>query len=194
MTIYKEVLENDPRKDMRHGIIHANIPTDSALDIIEELQTKYQAGYPEPSATFTWWIGDIYASNFGERAKSLNPFATFKRRGIIWANGSDFSVTPYPAKYGIWSSIAREPVGEYQETPFGTSESVDVRTALKSVTVWAAHQMFMEDFIGSIEVGKFADFAVWDRDLYSVKTDGIKDMECLMTIFNGAVVFESDKF
>ena len=54
--------------------------------------------------------------------------------------------------------------------------------------------MFMEDHIGSIEVGKFADLAVWDRDLYTVKTEEIKDMECLMTIFNGKVVFESDKF
>lgn len=195
VTIYKEVLTNDPKKDMRHGIIHANIPTEAALDIIEKLQNEYQAGYPEPSAAFTWWIGDTYAGNFGERAKRLNPFATFKRRGIIWANGSDYAVTPFPAKYGIWSSIAREPeVGAYQETPFGTAESVDVQTALKAATIWTAHQMFMEDHIGSIEVGKFADLAVWDRDLYTVKTEEIKDMECLMTIFNGKVVFESDKF
>jgi hypothetical protein len=195
VTIYKEVLTDNPKNNLRHGIIHANIPTDAALDIMEELQTKYGSGYPEPSATFTWWIGDTYAGNFGERAKRLNPFATFKKRGIIWANGSDYAVTPFPAKYGIWSSIARQPeVGEYEDTPFGTKESVDVRTALKAATIWTAHQMFMEEHIGSLEVGKFADLAIWDRDLYTVETDEIKEMECLMTIFNGKIVYESDKF
>jgi len=195
VTIYKEVLKEKPTKGLRHGIIHANIPTEEALTIIEQLQTEYDAGYPEPSAAFTWWIGDTYAGNFGERAKRLNPFATFKERGIIWANGSDYGVTPFPARYGIWSSIAREPeVGKYEETPFGLEEAVDVKTALKASTIWVAHQMFMEDHIGSIEVGKLADLAIWDRDLYSISTPEIKNMKCLMTIFNGEVVYESEEF
>jgi predicted amidohydrolase YtcJ len=71
---------------------------------------------------------------------------------------------------------------------------VDVRTALKAVTIWAAHQMFLEEKIGSIEVGKYADLAVWDLNLYSVPTASIKDMKCLMTIFNGNVVYQSENF
>ena len=109
VTIYQDVLRANPIKDLRHGIIHANIPTEHALTIIQTLQSEYLAGYPEPSATFTWWIGDTYAGNFGARAKRLNPFATFQELGIIWANGSDYNVTPFPARYGIWSAIAREP-------------------------------------------------------------------------------------
>jgi predicted amidohydrolase YtcJ len=58
------------------------------------------------------------------------------------------------------------------------------------VTLWAAHQMFLEKKIGSIEVGKYADLAVWDRDLYAVKTEQLKDLTCEMTLFNGAVVYE----
>ena len=54
--------------------------------------------------------------------------------------------------------------------------------------------MFMEDHIGSIEVGKLADLAIWDRDLYSIPTPEIKNMKCLMTIFNGEVVYESEEF
>jgi predicted amidohydrolase YtcJ len=48
--------------------------------------------------------------------------------------------------------------------------------------------MFLEDKIGSIEVGKYADLAVWDRDPYTVATDDLKEMRCLMTLFNGKVV------
>lgn len=192
VTIYKEVLKSNPIKDLRHGIIHSNIPTEYALKTIMELQKEYNAGYPEPSASFMWWIGDTYAGNFGERAKRLNPFATFKQKGIVWANGSDYYVTPFPARYGIWSSMARTPeVGEYKETPFGLEESVTVQTALKAATIWVAKQMFMEDYIGSIEVGKYADLAIWDRDIYSVPQSEVKNMKCLMTIFNGKIVYET---
>jgi predicted amidohydrolase YtcJ len=49
--------------------------------------------------------------------------------------------------------------------------------------------MFLEDKIGTLEVGKKADIAVWDRDLYSVPTDQIKDLKCLMTLLDGEAVY-----
>jgi predicted amidohydrolase YtcJ len=49
--------------------------------------------------------------------------------------------------------------------------------------------MFLENRIGSLEVGKEADIAIWDRDLYIVPTDQVKDLKCLMTIFEGEVVY-----
>ena len=69
------------------------------------------------------------------------------------------------------------------------SEAVDIHTALRSYTAWGARQMFLENKIGSLEVGKKADIAIWDRDLYSVRTDEIKDMKCLMTLVDGDVVY-----
>ena len=73
---------------------------------------------------------------------------------------------------------------------FGTRQSVDVKAALRSYTIWAARQMFMESRTGSLETGKDADIAVWDRDLYTIPADQIKDMQCEMTIFQGNVVWE----
>jgi predicted amidohydrolase YtcJ len=190
---YAEAIRKNPKYGLRHAIIHANVPTDHALDVMAALQREYDAGYPEPSATFTWWIGDTYAGNFGARSRRLNPFATFQRRGILWANGSDYSVTPFPARYGIWAAIARQPaLNIYAGDPFGRDESVDVRTALRAVTIWAARQMFLETKIGSIEVGKFADLSVWDRNPYQVSTNVLKDMRCELTIFSGKIVFQRD--
>jgi predicted amidohydrolase YtcJ len=188
---YADALKRKPTKGLRHGIIHANIPTDRAIDLMAEMQRTHDAGYPEPSASFTWWLGDTYAGNFGKvRSLRLNPFATFRSKGIMWANGSDFSVTPFPARYGIWSAVARQPLlGVHGAGPFGKTESVDVKTALRAVTIWAARQMFLERKIGSIEVGKYADLAVWDRDPYTVATDQLKDMQCQLTMFNGKVVY-----
>ena len=145
------------------------------------------------SASFAWWLGDTYAGNFGPaRSLRLNPFATFRARGMTWANGSDYGVTPFAARYGIWAAIAREPLlGTWGGDPFGRKESVDVKTALRAQTIWAARQMFLETKIGSIEPGKYADLAVWDRDFYTVPTAQIKDAQCLMTLFDGKVVYQA---
>ena len=190
---YDQAMRENPKKGLRHGIIHSNIPSEHAIDVMARLQREFDAGFPEPSATFTWWLGDTYAGNFGPaRSLRLNPFRTFHAKGMTWANGSDFPVTPFPAQYGIWAAIARAPLlGVYGKDPFGRAESVDVHTALRAVTIWAARQMFLEKKTGSIEVGKYADLAVWDRDFYSVPTAEIKDAKCLMTIFDGKVMFDA---
>jgi predicted amidohydrolase YtcJ len=188
---YQGVLQSRPTRGLRHGIIHANTPTDHAIQVMAELQQRYDAGYPESQGTFLWWLGDTYAGNLGpERALRLKPFRTFTEKGIRWAGGSDYSVTPFPARYSLWASVVRKTLnGTYGATPFGTKESIDIKTALRSHTIWAAHQLFLEDRIGSIEPGKDADLAVWDRDMYSVPSDQLKDLRCEMTFVQGRIVY-----
>jgi predicted amidohydrolase YtcJ len=182
-----------PHPGLRHAIIHANLPTPHALDTMSLLQSKYDAGYPEMQAEFLWWIGNIYALNYGpERDQRLIPLKTLQRRGILWSGGSDYSVTPVPARYGLWASIARQTSAGRE--PFGLAESVDRQTALRSYTAWSARQMFLEDKIGTLEAGKHADIAIWDRNFYTIPTAQIKDMKCLMTLLDGEVVYRSADF
>jgi predicted amidohydrolase YtcJ len=125
----------------------------------------------------------------------LKPFHTYGQRGIHWAGGSDYGVTPFAARYSLWASVARTTLnGTYGAQPFGTSESVDVKTALRAQTLWAAHQMFLDDRTGSIEVGKDADLAVWDRDMYTIPTDQLKDLKCVLTLLRGSVVYRDRIF
>ena len=189
---YAEVLKANPVTGLRHSIIHANVPTDHAIKVMAELQRTYDAGYPEAQAPFLWWIGDTYAGNFGAvRNQRLEPFKSFVNHGVIWAGGSDYSVTPYPARYGLWASVGRETqTGAYGKTPFGMEESVDIRTALKSYTIWAARQMFLERQVGSLEVGKDADIAVWDRNMYAIPAADLKNLACEMTLVAGNIVFK----
>ena len=190
---YDQALAARPTRGLRHGIIHANTPTDHAIDVMARLQRDSDAGYPESQATFLWWIGDNYAANLGRaRAPRLKPFQTFVKAGITWGGGSDYPVTPFPARYGLWASVARQALnGSFGATPFGMSESVSIQTALRSYTIWAAHAMFLDDRIGSIEVGKDADLAVWDRNMYTMPTDAIKDLTCELTLLKGRVVYRS---
>lgn len=192
MDSYAEALAANPAAGRRHGIIHANIPTDRAIALMADLQRKFDAGYPEPSPAFTWWIGDTYAGNFGPaRSRRLNPFKSFQAKGVRWAGASDYNVTPFPARYGIWSAVAREPLlGVWGKDPFGREEAVDVHAALRAFTIDAAHQMFLDRKTGSIEPGKYADLAVWDRDPYAVPTADLKEMRCQLTVLGGRVVFE----
>jgi predicted amidohydrolase YtcJ len=188
---YDRALQATPRRGLRHGLIHANTPTDRAIDLMARLQRDSDAAYPESSAGFMWWIGDNYAGNFGpERNLRMKPFQTYVRKGIQWGGSSDYPVTPFAARYGVWASVARQTLnGTYGDKPFGVAESVDVRTALRSYTAWAARTMFLEDRVGSIEVGKEADLAVWDRSPYEVPTDQLKDLRCELTLVRGTIVY-----
>jgi predicted amidohydrolase YtcJ len=188
---FAEALKEHPRKGLRLSIIHANTPTDHAIRVMAELQKRFDAGIPESQAGFAWWIGDIYAANLGpERSQRLNPFHTYLQQGMIWAGGSDSPVTPIEARYGLWASSARETLkGTFGKTPFGTQEAVDIHAALRSYTAWAARQIGADKDAGSLEVGKWADVAVWDRNPYAIPTAAMKDMVCEATIFRGRIVF-----
>jgi hypothetical protein len=190
---YDEMLRAKPQRGLRHGIIHANTPTDHAIDVMARLQKEYDAAYPEAQAPFLWWIGDNYAGNLGQaRGLRLEPFKTYVTKGIRWAGGSDYPVTPFPARYGLWASVTRKTLnGTYGPTPFGAAEAVDIRTALRSYTLWAAHQIFDDDRVGSLEVGKNADIAVWDRDMYRVPSDQLKDLTCELTLLRGRIVYQA---
>ena len=190
---YAQVLAETPTAGLRHSIIHANIPTDHAIEAMAELEKKYDAGYPEAQAPFMWWIGDTYAGNFGpQRSLRLVPLKTFLNHRIRWGGGSDYSVTPLPARYGLWASVERETLlGTYGAHPFGTAESIDIHAALRSYTVWAARQLFLEDRIGSLEVGKDADIAVWDQNMYDLPARELRNLHCELTIVHGEVVYDA---
>lgn len=190
---YAEVLAANPKQGLRHAIIHANTPTDHAITVMAELERKYDAGYPETQGEFMYWIGDNYAGNLGpQRALRLDPYQTFLHKGILFAGGSDYPVTPLPARLGLWASVARQTLhGTYGAQPFGTAEAISATDALKSYTIWAAHQMFLDTETGSLEPGKSADVAVWDRDPLTAPTPALKDLKCELTLFRGAVVYQA---
>jgi predicted amidohydrolase YtcJ len=189
---YAQVLKDKPTKGLRHSIIHNNIPTDHAIDTMALLQRQYDAGYPELQAPFMWWIGDTYAGTFGpERGQRLMPLKTYLDKGIIWGGGSDYSVTPLPARYGLWSSIERETAkGSH---PFGTAQAIDIHAALRSYTIWNARQLFLDARTGSLEVGKDADIAVWTQNPYNMPSGELRNLHCEATILGGEVVFDESK-
>ena len=59
-------------------------------------------------------------------------------------------------------------------------------------TLWPAYASFREDELGTIEVGKRADFSVFDRDLMTVPEADIPTAKPVMTVVDGAVVWRAE--
>lgn len=188
---YAEALAKTPDRSLRHSLIHASLPSDHALAAIAELQRKYDSGIVETQAEFLWALGGVIPRVLPHDLLMRGvPLAEFAKRGIVYASSSDFPVTPLPARYGLWASVAREPVTQaFGAHPFGTREDATVQQALHSYTSAAAHQMFLEKQTGTLENGKWADIAVWDVNPYAAPTAALKDMRCEMTFYKGRQVF-----
>jgi predicted amidohydrolase YtcJ len=188
---YALVLKETPTPGLRHTIIHAYLPTPHAIATMATLEKQYDAAYPEVQPPFLWWIGKGMTANFGlDRLAATMPLKTYLEHGVRWGGGSDYFVTPYPARYGLWASVERETLAGTH--PFGMSEAVDIHTALHSYTAWAAPLLFLEEKAGTLEPGKRADIAIWDSNLYTIPSEKLKDIKCEMTIFDGKIVYKND--
>ena len=188
---YALVEKETPTPGLRHTIIHAYLPTPHAVTTMATLQKQYDAGYPELQPGFLWWIGKTISASLGpDRVSRTMPLKTYLDHGIRWGGGSDYSVTPLAARNGLWASVERESLAGTH--PFGTSEAVDIHTALRSYTAWAAPLLFLEDKVGTLEPGKRADIAIWDSNLYTIPPAKLKDIKCEMTLFNGRIVYKDD--
>jgi predicted amidohydrolase YtcJ len=193
MDAYDRVLADNPVTGLRHSIIHSNLPTEHAMDLMVKLQREFDAGYPEVQPAFLWWIGDTYIGNFGEeRSRRVLPLGTFEERGIRWAGSSDFDVSPYAPRHAFYAASARRPMlGTYGDDPWNSRESVGIHDTLRAYTATAARQVFLDDRIGTLEVGKLADIVAWDRDLHAASVDELNEVSPVLTIMNGQTVYRA---
>ncbi len=188
MDAYEEVITDNPRGDARHSLIHANAPSYEQMDRMSDFGSNLVI---ETQSPFLYFIGDNYAGNFGPvRSKRMIPLKSMLDRGIIVGNSADWSVCPFPPRYGLWAAVVRRTWKEtYGPHPFGLDESITVKDALRTYTILAAKCLFMEDGVGSIEAGKYADMVVWSEDLYNVPVDNLKDVKVEMTFVEGKLRF-----
>jgi predicted amidohydrolase YtcJ len=184
MDAYEDAIKDNPRGDARHSLIHANAPSYEQMDRMAGFGSNLVI---ETQSPFLYFIGDNYAGNFGpERSKRMIPLKSLLDRGITVGNSADWSVCPFPPRYGLWAAVVRKTwKGTYGSQPFGLDESVTVKDALRTYTILAAKCLFMEDNVGSIESGKYADVVVWSEDLYNAPIEQLKDVKVEMTFIEG---------
>ncbi len=184
MDAYEFAQSTSPRPDPRHQIVHCYFPTEKALQQIIDLGVIVNTQTP-----FFYFLGESFLEALGpERCENCMPVKTLVEKGIPVGISHDATVTQPLPNIGIYASVARKTI---RGNTLGTKESVDAETALGFYTLSAAKHCFMEDRIGSIEVGKYGDLAVWNFNPLDVETETLIDWECLMTFVNGKKVYEA---
>ncbi len=111
--------------------------------------------------------------------------------GVTIANGTDAPVEAVNSLRTFHAAITRE--NEANQPPGGwyPRQRMTRAEAVQSMTVWAARANFMEHAAGSITPGKYADFAVLDRDWMRVAPEAVMGTRVLATYSGGKPVYEA---
>jgi predicted amidohydrolase YtcJ len=118
------------------------------------------------------------------------PWQQLIDRGLMILGGSDAPVELGDPRIEFYAAIARKRLDGTSGEGWHPELAVSRETALKMFTIWPAYGAFQEDIRGSVEVGKYADFTVFDRDWLSVPEADILTSENLMTIVGGKITYQ----
>jgi predicted amidohydrolase YtcJ len=171
-----------PRPDHRHTLQHCQM-ADAALF----RRMKALGVCVNLFANHLYYWGDShYAQTMGpERASRLDATGTAQRIGVPYAIHSDAPVTPLNPLFTAWCAVNRTSSGG--RVLGRATEAISVEQALAAITIGAAYTLKLDQMVGSIEVGKFADFAVLDADPLECAPDKLRDIPVWGTVVGGRV-------
>jgi len=189
LDIYEKVIKELNLKDHRFAIEHAQVIA------LEDIPRFAELGVL-PSMQFVHATSDLNMAEDRvgpERIKGAYAWRKLIESGSIIPNGTDAPVELVNPFHGFYAAVTRKTRDGFPEGGWYTEECLTREEALRAYTIWAAYAQFQEDKIGSIEEGKYADFVVIDRDYMSCPVDELKDINALMTVIAGEVVYEAKK-
>jgi predicted amidohydrolase YtcJ len=171
-----------PRPDHRHTLQHCQM-ADAALF----RRMKALGVCANLFANHLYYWGDAhYELTMGpERAARLDATGTAQRIGVPFAIHSDAPVTPLGPLFTAWCAVNR--ISSSGRTLGRDTEALTVEQALAAVTIGAAYTLKLDGMVGSIECGKYADFAVLDDDPLAVDPAKLKDVGVWGTVVGGQV-------
>lgn len=182
-----EAQQENPRPDPRHYLIHSD-----GLGDREDLKRAAENGIGCSVQTqLASYAYEVTIDRVGkERGDMFMGQRDLMDMGLHMANGSDSIGGPY----GKWTTAVQAEVdrksmvtGEYHRQDL----AISVTDALKQFTMGGAWQEHAETWRGSIEVNKAADLTVIDRDIFTVPVSEIGDIDCVMTVVDGKIVYQA---
>jgi predicted amidohydrolase YtcJ len=191
LTLYEKVMRVNGPKERRWRIIHSQVIRDSTvaaryarLGVIAEVQ-------PYHAIDDMRWMEE----RIGTRSRWAYAFNTFHKAGVPLLFGSDWPgtnaswYTADPMKI-IYAAMTRLTLDGKPEGGWFPQERLDLETSLTSYTVnnaWAAGE---ENLKGKVMVGMLADVTVLSEDLFRIAPVKIKDVQAMLTVVGGRVVYE----
>ena len=200
LDIVAEAEQQYPNSPSRHTIAHSLLITDQDIPRFKELnvtmQTSPQWITPDPySEKVTQILGNEVVNTEWARMNSVS------KAGGRLAFGSDWPASGYFSSYrpldAIQVALTRAILPQYEKIQFApvmppANEVVTLDQALKAYTLGSAYVLDLEKQVGSLEVGKFADIVVLEKDLYKIPPADISTTKVKLTMMNGNVTYRAD--
>ena len=181
LKIYSKALAGT--KDRRWKIEHAQVLREVDFDyfkfgIIPSVQ-------PTHATSDMYWAGDRLGK---ERLKYAYAYKKLLQKAGTIALGTDFPVEEVNPMLTFHAAVARKDTKEYPKGGFQMENALSRAETLRGMTLWAAYSNFEEKEKGSLEVGKWADFVMYDQDLMKVEENKIVKMKPTATYLKGQKV------
>ncbi len=185
LDVYDQIRWENPRTDTRHGIVHCQIMDRKQQDRFRAMNLL---GYVQP--IFLRCDMNIVDDCVGPElaAQSYN-WRRFLDEGVHLSGGSDCPVESFDVMENIQYAVSR--------TNFQTQKSwypenaVTLEEAIHMFTDEGAYASFAERTRGTISIGKEADFAILDKDLFQTPVDKLNEIRVLGTVVKGNIVFKA---
>lgn len=188
LDMYEIALKENPNiSDHRFRIEHAqhlhpqDIPRFANLGVIPAMQAIHM------SSDRPWAVERLGEKRIKEGAYM---WQSLLKTGARIVNGTDAPVEPLNPIPSFYASVTRKTLNATPESGYEPGEKMTREQALRSYTLDAAFGAFQDKVLGSIEVGKYADFAVLSKDIMTVAESEILATDIVLTIMGGKVVFE----
>lgn len=167
-----------PRFDHRFTIEHFGMTTPEMARRLKAL-----GGVASINPYYVYYRAEFNTPMLGtDRAYTAARLKTLLDAGNIISLHSDTPVGPPRPLEWVWIAVNR--VGLSGKV-LGPDERISVMQAMKMITIDAAYTLGVEDKVGSIQAGKFADFAVLDQDPLKVAPMKLKDIPVWGTVIGG---------
>ena len=179
----KVVYENHFTQTFRPVMIHAQMVREDQLAKMPALDM-----IPSFFIAHTYYWGDVHIRHLGwQRASRISPAKTALAYGLPLTFHQDSPVIAPNMMQTIACACRRV---TKNGVVLGADECISVWDALLAVTLNGAHQYFEEAEKGTISVGKKADLVILDRDPLITEPQKLSDIEVLMTIKDGAIIYQ----
>lgn len=181
VEMFERALAAHPRPDHRHTLQHCQMPDPALYRRIKALGLCCNIF---ANHIFYWGEQHIEQTMGLSRAQRIDACGTALRLGIPFSIHSDAPVTPLAPLFTAWCAVNRLTA---KGRVLGEGERIPVAAALHAITLGAAYTLKLDHLVGSIEVGKCADFAVLDQDPLAIDPTALKDIAVHATVLGGRV-------
>ncbi|MCK8480111.1 amidohydrolase [Psychroserpens algicola] len=177
LQTYNKVLEG--KSNRRWRVEHAQVVSPEDFDLYKNVLPSIQ---PTHATSDMYWAEDRLGS---ERVKGAYAYKQLLNAYGKVALGTDFPVERVSPFLTFYAAVVRQDLEQFPEGGFQKENGLTREETLKGMTIWAAYSNFEEHEKGSIEVDKFADFIVLDKDIMTVNETEIPNIKVQQTFVNG---------